>query len=228
MSAPTAARHRASSGSGSGNNNSGGGGSGAALPAQRVAAGSDKAVTPTVKTRLPKAVVLSGYVVRATTPLMVGVYPLVCTSVLQLLRCVRVDGSFDDPSSRWVVAAQPYLTCWGSQHFLPAVLASVTAVVYVLAFPVTTLAYLCAKKRSWQVPGKRVAGAVTKWIFDSCLWTRVCVFVWLSLQTVRRIVSGHASAFTTVQCVSHVGLAVQHAFGPRVVLSLPMSNASVL
>ena len=100
--------------------------------------------------RLPFALRCSGSVVRYCSPFMVGLYPLLCTSVLATLRCVRIPGTYDAPAARWVVASQPYLTCLGQEHLPAAVLAVASLVLFVLGFPLGTLAYLSWHQDKWK------------------------------------------------------------------------------
>ena len=87
---------------------------------------------------------------RLCMPLMVGLYPLLCTSVLATLQCVHIEGTYERPESQWVVASQPYLACLGPQHIRAAVLAVMTLVVFVVGFPVGTFAYLHWHREKWR------------------------------------------------------------------------------
>ena len=80
------------------------------------------------------------------SPVLLLLYPLVCTSTLDALRCVHLDGTYDHPLSRWVVASHPSLTCFGPEHRAAGGVAIVTLVVYVIGFPVVTLVYLLAHR----------------------------------------------------------------------------------
>ena len=99
--------------------------------------------------RLPTAIRRSGSVVRYCSPFMAGLYPLLCTSVMETLRCVRIAGTYDQPQSRWVVASQPYLVCLGPEHKPAAVLAVASLALFVVGFPLTTLVYLSWHRDKW-------------------------------------------------------------------------------
>jgi hypothetical protein len=79
---------------------------------------------------------------------MFGLYPLVATTSMHLVHCLHLPATYTAPA-RWVVADQPYLTCLGSEHRLPALLAAVTGLAYVLGFPVVTWVYLWVHRVLW-------------------------------------------------------------------------------
>jgi hypothetical protein len=79
---------------------------------------------------------------------MFGLYPLVATTSMHLMHCLRLPATYDQPS-RWVVADQPYILCLGVEHKHPALLAAVAAVVYVVGFPLVTWMYLRARRPLW-------------------------------------------------------------------------------
>ena len=122
----------------------------AAQKKRAMARAGDVASASKAANRLPLALRCGGSIVRYCSPIMVGLYPLLCTSVLATLRCVRINGTYDHPEARWVVAAQPYLTCLGSEHFSAAVLAIVSLVVFVIGFPACTLVDLIWHRDKWR------------------------------------------------------------------------------
>ena len=132
---------------------------------------SQRGTTLSVVTRVTLTVLLA---------VLLGLYPLVCASVVKALRCVGLPGTFDRPDTVWVVAAHRSVACFSARHVALSGLAIAVTVLFAVAFPVTVGLYLTLYARRWLGGGGGGGGASAssgKSARGTLQYKPLCVFV---------------------------------------------------